>query len=446
MNLLSLVAYAIVSLGMVLSCLLGKKGRIYEFPFWMGTLGMTYFFPLAYYAVSNEQFVGNIYSSGMWFATLCMIAVWAGFKQSYSREVAGQSWLDASFNFEKLVTAGIVLSVAGFFFQLKLQSLPEEMLAQTQWSGATVKYLFLASVFKIGFLTLWLAYLRQKKRIIPKILIFMIPGLLLLLNTAVVQGRRAAMMDLAAYILIGLWFARRVAFSRIILIVGLAIGLVLLSAIGTYRSIMNNDEVSLSERLKELSHADLVGDSKKNAKDTGYDFNNYIYYRRVLADEGKFNFGVSHWNGFVHGFIPAQLVGKTLKEALKIQFSAVKYIPIAEQRYGHKFRTGTVSTGYLGAFGSFGWFGFIKFYLIGWIMGILYRHAMNGSFLAQLLYIYVLTAGMHAISHGTQQILVNKWVYFLALGYPALYWARCEACPEGGQLNPSEISEREVQA
>ena len=94
------------------------------------------------------------------------------------------------------------------------------------------------------------------------------------------------------------------------------------------------------------------------------------------------------------------------------------------ERYGHHYRTGTTGTGYKDAFLSYSWMGFVKFWVIGWMLGMLYRHAMKGSFLGQLLYVYLLTDAMHAISHGTHAILVSKWVYFFALGYPALRWAR----------------------
>ncbi len=83
---------------------------------------------------------------------------------------------------------------------------------------------------------------------------------------------------------------------------------------------------------------------------------------------------------------------------------------------------------------SFGWLGFIKFILVGGLMGILYRHAMQGHFLGQLLYVFMLSTAMHAITHETHRILVSAWVYFMALCYPVLFWARVKTSAEQPEL------------
>jgi hypothetical protein len=57
-------------------------------------------------------------------------------------------------------------------------------------------------------------------------------------------------------------------------------------------------------------------------------------------------------------------------------------------------------------------------------MGMLYRHAFSGAFLGQLLYVFVLTAALHSITHSTNDILVRYWVYFFLLGYPVLRFAK----------------------
>lgn len=57
-------------------------------------------------------------------------------------------------------------------------------------------------------------------------------------------------------------------------------------------------------------------------------------------------------------------------------------------------------------------------------MGTLYRYAMAGAFLGQFLYVMQMGTAMHAISHGTNRILVSEWVYFFALCFPLLYWAK----------------------
>ncbi len=422
MNLIALISYGAVNAAMILSFLFGKN-RIYEFPFWAGAIALGWFFPQAIGGYLNiAEYPPGAYAGGLFFAALCTIALWVGYELAVKKESGMPGWLGTLFYTDKLFLAGAALCCLGYYFQMKLLSLPEEMLAQTQWTGAAVKYLFLASIGKIGFIVVWLLYLDGKKWVAPKLLPFVVPGLLMALNTALVQGRRAGMMNLAAYVLVGLWFTRRVIIPRGLLVVGLVFGLMLVNAIGTYRAIMRNTEVSLSQRLSEAAKIDYTSSSKKVMEKSGGEFDNYIFYRKVYADVGKFDYGLIHWNGLVSNYVPAQIIGRSTKQALMMPL--IDYIGLAREKYGHTFAVGSTITGYCDAFGSFGWFGFIKFLLIGAMMGILYRQAIIGSFLGQLLYVYLLSTAMHAITHATHTILVASWVYFFALGFPVLWWGR----------------------
>jgi hypothetical protein len=403
------------------------KGQFYQFPFWVGVIALGWFFPQAiggYFKV--EQFPENAYADGMFFAALCTAALWIGFVKAVAKEPSKPSWLDAPFDTQRLYWVGAAFCVFGFYFQWKLWALPEEMLAETQWSGATVKYRFFANMFKMGFLTLWLLYLSQSRLFIPKILVFIIPCLLFLLEAAVLRGRRAGMMNLVAYLFVSFWFVRRISVPRWFIIAGLAAGLVLINGIGTYRAIMiKKKEASLSQRLSLAVNADYFSSSKKNISQSGSEFKSYIFYRQVYAEDRIYDFGCVHWNNLVYNYVPAQIVGREFKDSLMFrQLVEVNPRLLAEEKYGHMRKTGSTSTGYTDAFGSFGWFGFIKFLLVGGIMGSLYRHAMQGGFLSQLLYVYVLGTSMHIISHVTHRILVAVWVYFFMMGYPFLYWAK----------------------
>lgn len=425
MNILSLLLYVFVNACMVVHGLSSKE-RIYQFPFWAGILALGWFVPQAVAGLlNNASFPAGSYSAALFFATLCTIFLWLGFLWFYRREPAEGGWLETSFDRRRLYWAGAALCVFGFFFQWKLWSLPEEMLAQMQWSGATVKYYFLASVFKFGFLTLWLLYLSEGKIVAPRLLVLLIPCLLLLLSEVVLRGRRAEMMELASYILVSAWLVRRSTVPRWFIVGGLVVGLLLVNAIGAYRTIMKDKDQSVQMRLSSAAEIDYLERYKQGFSDVGSEFKNYIYFRQAMADTREFNYGLRHWNELVFNYVPGQLFGQAFKESLMIERVDIRSPKnLAAERYGHSHRTGTTSTGYSDSFGSFGWAGWIKFLAIGGIMGTLYRHAMRGGFFAQLLYVYCLTAAMHAVSHGTHRILFSVWVYFILMACPALLFAR----------------------
>ncbi|MBN2783916.1 MAG: hypothetical protein JXR25_03755 [Pontiellaceae bacterium] len=401
-----------------------RRNRIFEFPFWAGVISMGWFFPQAIGGLAADKYPEGAYASGMLFASICTMALWVGYVQATKKRDPGSGgWLDSRFKIRWVFYAGALLCLAGFYFEWKLNSLPEEMLKATQWTGATVKYHFLASVFKFGFLALWLLYLEERKTANVRLLIFLVPSLLLLLEAAVINGRREAMMNIVAYLLICPWFVRRISIPRWMLVVGLLLGLVLINSIGLYRGIMKQKDLPLSERLKAALQADYTQESKETMKNSGKEFDNYIFYRQVYAEDGGYNYGLKHWNGLVFNYVPAQWVGRGTKDALMISIQD-NTIETARQRYGHTLGVGTTLPGYTDAFGSFWWLGFIKFYIIGWMMGGLYRHAMNGSFFAQLLYVYALGDAMRGITHGTHAILCGIWVYFFALAFPVFYMGR----------------------
>lgn len=422
--------FALILFGVVNVCMVGyyllKHARFYQYPFWAGVLALGWFFPQAIGGYLNlSEFPGNAYTDGMLFAMLCMVALWTGFEIAVHRHPVRPSWLDTVISVNRLYWVAVAFSLLGFFFQWKLWSLPEELLSESQPSGAVVQYLFFGNVFKFGFIALWLLYLNQKRLLAPKLLVFFVPGLLLILDAAILRGRRAAMMDLVSYLAVCLWLVRRIALPRWLVMVGLVFGLVLVNGIRTYRLILMDRQGSWSERLSEAARADYLKTSKRRLEESGKEFKNYIYRRQVHAEEGIYDYGGFHWDKLVFNYVPAQIVGREFKESLMLQDpDAESPQLLARKKYGHIQATGTTITGYCDAFASFGWFGFIKFMLVGWLMGILYRHAMQGAFLGQFLYVYVLAKAIQVVSHGTNDILIRVWIYFFALGFPFLLLAR----------------------
>lgn len=385
MDAITLVLYGLVNLFMVLSYLI-RKGDVFKLPFWIGIISLGWFYPQAiggYYNI--HEFPGNSYAEGMLFASFCSIGVWIGWILAYTKPLNPNSWLNSSFNQTRLYWVGSFLSLGGFYFQWLLWQLPEDMLADTQWSGLTVQYFFLSQIFKFGFLILWFLYLNKNKLSSFRFFVFLIPCFLLFIDAVVLRGRRAEMMNLASFILISLYFIRGFLIPRWLMIICLIFGIVFINAIGVYRSIMKDTTLSFEQRIDMALSADYLSDNQESLNDSGEEFKNYIYIRAAVGNEFNFDYGVYHWNQFVFNYIPAQLVGPEVKNFLTIPIGDTE--ELVKAKYGHSFYMGTTVTGYADAFSSFGWFGFIKFILIGWISSILFKYAESGRFLAQILYI-----------------------------------------------------------
>lgn len=412
---------------MVLFYFLAGKGRYYEFPFWAGIIAGGWFLPQAIAGCAEaNSFPDGAYTAGMFFAAICNALICVGFELGKNKQAQSECWLDADFDMDRLYTAGAVMCVVGFFFQWKLWSLPEEMFQGSQWSGALVKYLFFASVFKMGFVVLWAAYLAKRKVMNPKFLLFIVPCLILLFNASILHGRRGEMMNLFSFVFVSIWVVRRIAIPKVMLVSAVFGGLMLINSIDIYRIMMSDKDVAVTERLTNAIKAVSEEKKKEGPKKMGSEFKNYIYTIALYREYGKYDFGGFHWNELVFNYVPGQLVGREFKKSLMLEsgMSAREAGAVLLEKFGYKKSIGSTISGYADAFGSFSWFGAVKFLLIGYMMGILYRHAMAGRFLGHMLYVYVLGTAMHSISHGTNRILTSVWVYFFFLAYPLLYRAR----------------------
>jgi hypothetical protein len=137
----------------------------------------------------------------------------------------------------------------------------------------------------------------------------------------------------------------------------------------------------------------------------------------------------------VFNYIPAQIVGQDLKEAF--------YIPVPLQRdpyYEVVQIGGTTNTGMVDAFSSFWYFGAIKFFLVAYLMGRIYRSAKNNSILFELLYMLSLTPALHTITHHTQW-LFSAWVHMALFLLPLLVLAKTKA---PSKLSPGGSDVRKV--
>jgi len=427
MELFSLILYAAVNGWIFISYLTGPKGKIYEFPFWMALMAVGWFLPQAVGGFVNVySYPQGTYASALFFATLCSIALWVGYEKAAKKSIKTASWLGMHFQSQKLylVSAGLILF--GFYFHFKLSSLTSEQITTTefgQWTGLPVQYLFLSGAFKIGVLALLLLYWGQRRLINTRFLIFLIPSFLLMLMPILLAGRRADMMELVAFFLIPLWFVRRWVVPRTLLITSLMAGIILINGIGLYRGTMNTmTDLPLIERIQMALNQDYRAENLEIFVNTGPEFDKYVLRMDAVNELGSFDFGLSHWNMLVFNYVPAQIVGRELKSSLLVPIITPYDAGLLVHQY--QGMSGATDTGYLDSFASFSWLGFIKFYLIGTIMGLIYRYAMQGYFLPRLLYPYLLTVGMHAITHTTNDVLVRMWVYFLFFGFPIYYWAR----------------------
>jgi hypothetical protein len=193
---------------------------------------------------------------------------------------------------------------------------------------------------------------------------------------------------------------------------GILAGTFLMTSMGDYRQITRAASGFVLNDIMEIDYAENFNETLERG---GLEMRNAVQRIDEIDRRLEFDYGKFHWNRVVFTFVPAQLVGSKLKDAL--QFDTPKpsrdYNPL----------TGTTETGLVDAFGSFWYFGALKFLLLAWVMRRLWETAMAGEMLGQLVYMLSFVPAMHAISHQTDWV-IPVWIHMAIFLIPVLSLCR----------------------
>jgi hypothetical protein len=219
-----------------------------------------------------------------------------------------------------------------------------------------------------------------------------------------------------------MWFNRRWSPPRWTMLSILALGTLVINSIGDYRSTMlEENQVAWSGAgLKEIFEIDYLGNLGDliAGRSASSDLLNAVMNIEAVDRAWNFDYGLVHWNGFVNSFVPGQWVGSEVKRSLMIDFG-----DLAKAQFGHVAYTGSTATGLSDSFQSFWYFGAFKFWLIGLIMSRWYLAAVRGSFVAQIVLMFVISPSFLAITHNTLGFF-PQFVYLAVFSVPVLLFAR----------------------
>ncbi len=347
-------------------------------------------------------------------AILCLAASYWGYVQN-KRPAKLFEW---RFNRKRLLHGSAALSLLGAYFYFKVGQLSAEVTGL--WTGPITVYAFFAQMLSVGFAIALILHLKRASLGTWLILGF---DLLFILDRVVIQGRRADAAEVFLMLLLAIWFTRRWAPSRSVMISAFIVGALVINSAGDYRGIMvKEDRTSWSGAgVEQLSSIDFVGNLKKIAEGNagGEEVRNAAMTIEAVDRRWDFDFGLSLWNAFIFYYVPAQFVGTDLKKALRADLGA----PAAYLEFGYVPWTGSTVTGLADSFASFWFFGAVKFFLIGYIMSRWYQAANGGQFVAQLVIMLSMTQALHAVTHDTANFFL-VFVRLAAFIIPVVVYAR----------------------
>ncbi|WP_163702699.1 hypothetical protein [Adonisia turfae] len=386
---------------------LQKKQRMLHYPFLSGAVFAGWVLPqLLGLSTNPDSFPHEALDKTIFMTLLCVGACYVGHylnKKPFSKF----HW---SFNRQRLLIAATLLSLGGSYFFYRVSALADETVGL--WTGIITIFVFLSSLLSIGLALSLAIHIRQPSRWSTAIIIF---DVAFYLHRIVFWGRRRFLVELVLMIGLALWFRYRKLPPRLMVIAALIAGALWINSIGDYRAAVMSDTPG---KVNAINQIDFVGNLQNLLTEGGHEMANATYNIAAFDSRGNFDLGVSHWNRFVHLYIPGQLIGFDTKESIKIQIN-----DSASELFYHEAHTGSTATGISDSFQSFWYFGAIKFLIISYIMRSFFRAGNQGHFLAQVLLMLVFPGSLEAITHNTDRFFM-LWPRLIAFLGPAILYSK----------------------
>lgn len=359
------------------------------------------------------------------FAILCQAAISLAYLQPISSGRIKERELDII----RLSAGSLALMVFGLFFYMKMLGLQDEAnaaaeLNHTGWSGPITIYALLAKAVTVAFGVAFVCYLKRPNLAAYSTLLI---GGIVFVERILISGRRAALIELILIVVYGLLFIRRWSLPRVLVLGGLMAGALIVNSVGTYRGLMLVDtDAAFSSRvwhaLTNIDFTENLVNISIGATEP-YELLNATATVGSVAPLRDLDLGLSLWNSIVHSYIPGQLVGADLKEALKLRLPNP-----AQQVYSHIPHPGATHTGLADAFQSFWYFGAVLFWLIGKTQKYWTVQAARGQLSALLMVMLSTSAALHSITHTSHHFWLELPLLFAFL-FPVLHFARRARTP-----------------
>jgi hypothetical protein len=410
----------VIATGALLLWGLTRRDGGYQYPFVAGVMFAGWVLPQVWGLADEAYLPDGAYSRVLLMATLCAAACLLGYIYP-SRPMTVMNW---RFDTDRLLTASVVLTMIGVFFSLLFDILPQTI-SQGQMSGLSVALLFFADIMQYGFALAVLLFVRTGSKWALGVAAI---GAYFYLQAIVFGGRRATTSEFFFVLVLSYWFARKKSISPLLILLVATVGIVGSFSISDYRSAsFDSDGIT----WEEVTNIEWVGNTKEVFLEGGPEMRTAAYQMSAIEERGTYNYGVYHWNRLVFRYVPAQLLGNDVKQALILNVGGrERAVTLAKHRndltyqlYGFEKTLGVTASGLTDAFESFGYLGFIKFFFIALLMSKIYKGAVRGNVTSQLLYMVLIVPAMHTVTHNTSwffEAMPHMILFFL----PALLYAR----------------------
>lgn len=393
-----------------------QRERALQYPF-LVAVGFTGYLLPQFMGLSRMRYLPDeSLNKALIMAIVCLLATHLGYAMNRRPAILFRRW---KFDRQRLVVASAILTLLGayFFYQVSLLSAEVSLEHGGQWTGIITVYHFLSQLVTIGLVIALLVHLNR-----PDWSTFLIVfvDVMLFLDRIVMHGRRSDAIEFFVIVTLSLWFTRRWAPPRWIVISAVVIGVLVVNSIGDYRrTMLERDRTTWTGAgISEILDIDYVGNLKRNFEEPGGDVINAVYRIEAVDRSLKLDYWLSIYDAFINNLVPGQFVGRDFKQSLMLDIGTSNY---GNSR--HVPQVGSTETGLADAFASFWYFGLIKFFLIGLILSRWYKAAMRGNVAAEIIVILVMYPALLSFAFDTNKFFL-EFVSLALFLLPGLALAR----------------------
>ncbi|WP_341524653.1 hypothetical protein WKK05_18645 [Nostoc sp. UHCC 0302] len=384
-DLLVLICLGLLSWGVI------RVERIYQYPFFMGSLFLSFILPQAFSLVSNPgaAITPEALERVLLVSCLCAAACWLGYEIKPNPKWLAK--LNVVLDERKLFRAGFALMLQGYLFNILLaRTIAASNGVLESGTSATI-FIFFGNVIYIAFAIFLLQTLKRPKAInfICTVLSGYIP-----LQTVLI-GRRQPTMTFIIFIGISLWLVHHYIPPRWAVVTSIVMITFLIPLFAELRGEFWN--LVFSGKWQEILTASQRAFAGQQKGDI-LELRNAAFLMDATEHTGLYGYGSGWWDSIVFQYVPGQIVGFEFKKSLQFKLVTPETL---KKLYGYEIPGGTTPTGVGDSFTEFGYFGCIVFGLIGYFFKHLWISAVyQKSTASRLLYMGLVSPAMVGITHG----------------------------------------------
>jgi len=388
-----------------------RPERIYQYPFFMGGIFVSFLLPQAIALVNNPGPVSQqALERVLLMSCLCAAMCWLGYQLPSNRSFIKK--LDISVDSTKLFHGGIVFVLGGYASAYLISRLPQAVQEVSTWSGIITIYAFFRNLIYPGFTIVLLSTLQRPN--LAKILLTTCAAALPL-QLIIFYGRRAPTATFILTLGLSLYFFRRYVPPRWVALTILVFALLAIPLAGAYRNIAKTGDWNQIQELRPRENL-------KNLVEKGkiLELRNAAMMMEAAVQTRQYAYGTDYWNTLVFRFVPAQLIGHNFKDSLQIKLSKSKYD--LKTLYNYKIPNGSTPTGIGDAFVQFDYFGCLFFFIIAYLFKSLWISAIyRNSIVSQIFYVSLVAPALLSVTHGTVRFFPDLLFRLIFIGAVIIY-------------------------